>query len=113
MEVSLEVGVKFVQYFRENKEQLIRNCMLLIKRIACHINLDVYTQNANECMNSVMRKETGMKKMKLTPFISAMKNLVDDQEHRIEGTLINKTEGMELQPQYAHLTLKQSDFYRM
>ena len=112
-EAGLDEGAKFVQYFRENKEQLIRNCMLLTNRVACHINLDIYTQNANECMNSVIRKETGMKKLKLSPFVAAMKKLVDDQEHRIEGTLINKTEGMELLPQYSHLTVKQTDFYRM
>ena len=112
-DASLEEGAQFVQYFTENKEQLVRNCMLLSKRIACQLNLDVYTQNANECINSMIRKETGMKKLKLTPFVDAMKKLVDGQEQRIEGVLIDQTEGMELMPQYTHLRVNRSDFFRM
>ncbi|GAU89596.1 hypothetical protein RvY_02130 [Ramazzottius varieornatus] len=55
----MEEGADFVSYFKEKKEHLIQNCMSLSTRIACQLNLDVYTQNANECMNSVTKRQTG------------------------------------------------------
>ena len=109
----MEKGEQFVQYFKDNKEDKIRNCMLLSTRIACHLNLDVYTQNANECMNSVIRKETEMKKMKLTPFIIAMKRFVDKQEKNIEQTVLEMTEGLRLLERYKHLAVSRTDFYRL
>ena len=109
----MEKGEEFIQYFRDKKEQLIRNSMLLSKRIACQMNLDVYTQNANECINSVIRKETDMKKMKLTPSITKMKGLVDKQEKRIEETILQMSEGVELLDRYKHLIVTRTDFYRL
>ena len=87
--------------------------MLLSKRVACQMNLDVYTQNANECINSAMRKETDMKKMKLSPFISKMKGLVDKQEKRIEETILQMSEGVEQLDRYKHLISTRTDFYRL
>ena len=109
----MEKGEQFVQYFKDNKEDQIRNCMLLSTRIACQLNLDVYTQNANECMNSVMRKETGIKKMKLMPFITVMKSFVDKQEKKIEQTILEMTEGLRLLERYNHLAVSRTDFYRL
>ena len=106
-------GALFVAYFKDKKEQLVRNTMLLSKRIACRLNLDVYTQNANECMNSVIRKETGMAKMKLKPFVEMMQQLVTRQEKDIEEALIDKTGGIELVEQYSNLAISRTDFFRM
>lgn len=51
-------GAEFVAYFRAEKSEQIYNCLLLEKRRKFFLGLDDYTQNANECANSVIKRFT-------------------------------------------------------
>ena len=62
----------FATYFSSNKAEKLKECMVAQKRIACHLRLDPYTQNANECMNRVMKQKIG-EKLKLDPFVEKMR----------------------------------------
>ena len=43
-----------MQYFRKAYD--IKKCMLIEKKMACHLQLKRYTQNASKCINNVIKQ---------------------------------------------------------
>ena len=58
-------GEAFVTYFKQHKLPLIPNCMTAKVRTVAGLGYppDVYTQNANECINSVLKRAAKDKKI--------------------------------------------------
>ena len=102
----------FIEYFRKRKAPEIKQSMLIERRIACHLRLDPYTQNANECMNHVIKQ--GMeKKLGLKDFIDHAKKIVDRQENDLGLATIGRMSGLRLGPLYLHLFLDEGYFGKL
>ena len=50
---------KFAHYFLKNKKEKIKVTMILSIRTKCGLRYEEYTQNANECANSVLKRAKG------------------------------------------------------
>ena len=62
-----EKGEAFVAYFEQHKLPLIAYCMTSKLRTAAGLGYppDVYTQNANECVNSILKRAAKGRKLTL------------------------------------------------
>ena len=60
-----ENGQEFFDYFLDHKSELIKSCMSATVRSKCGLGFPPkpYTQNANECINSVLKSSLHFKKM--------------------------------------------------
>lgn len=92
-------GGSFSEYFKQSKLPLIRTCVGLKHRLECGLNLDPYTQNANECANSVIKRWT-QGKQTLNVFVELMQGLADKQQQDIQLAVIGRTEGYVVHEDY-------------
>ena len=75
-----------------------------------------YTQNANECMNSIIKnvvREAGGKKGNMNPydFAKLMEKTVTPQETELKLAQIGNGE-FSLKPEYQHLKISEIEYYR-
>lgn len=114
-----ENGKDFLQYFLEHKLELIRNCMSAEVRTRCGLGFPPkpYTQNGNECINSVIKadifsKNKGKEK-KLDPydFVKLAEKCVGRQENEIKLALIGKGE-YKLKAEYRHLQTDETLYWK-
>jgi bisphosphoglycerate-dependent phosphoglycerate mutase len=70
----------------------------------------VYTQNANECANSVIMRFIE-EKCSVSEFVGKMRELIKQQENDLETATLGISEAVELLDTYAHLRVSQSKFF--
>ena len=58
-------GALFLSYMNVNERNIMKKCMLAETRTRCGLGKppDEYNQNANECMNSVLKRLKSFKKL--------------------------------------------------
>ena len=108
-------GKNFYQYFLDYKSDLIKNCMSASLRSQCGLGFPprVYTQNANECINNVVKSDLNIKKKQRVPeFIHSIKRTVLRQETEVKLALINEG-NFKLKEEYSHLQVKEDRYYKM
>ena len=102
---------KFAEYFRKSKLEDVRKTMLLEQRVSCGLGLSVYTQNASECINRVVKRSMDVKKMELDPFVEHMRDLCRKQQRESESACLEEINGVSLHEDYLHLKIADEDFY--
>ena len=107
-------GATFGSFFRVQKLQLVKNCMSAKVRTSAGLGFppDVYTQNANECMNSVIKRDTKGKKLSPKEAASAIEACVNEQESQVKLALIGVGE-LRLAEGHEQFQIKQNEFYAM
>ena len=74
-ETHSEETKQFAEYFKKYKHGDVKKTMLLEHRVSCGIGLKVYTQNASECMNRVIKGSMNVSKMERDQFVEHMRDV--------------------------------------
>ena len=75
-------GEAFSEYFRKYKLSETKRTMLLSHRVAGGLGLDVYTQNASECMNQLIKRGIDTENMsvyQITEYLRSLENPTEKQ----------------------------------
>ncbi|XP_055334986.1 uncharacterized protein LOC129586031 [Paramacrobiotus metropolitanus] len=106
-----EAGERFAIYFRKHKAQQVKESALLEHRIAAGMGLNVYTQNANECSNNVLKQTANHEKATINDFVDLWREVSIKQSTDIEQAGMGRSERLFLLDDYKHLHVKDRDFY--
>ena len=109
-------GQRFLDYFLKHKADAIKGTMTADVRSMAGLGFppEVYDQNGNECMNSVLRREkerTGQKKLSLPQCVRLIRTTVNRQRTEEELAIIGIGE-LALDPLYKDLGINETAFYR-
>lgn len=113
-----ENGAKFCGYFLKGKADVIRNCCTADIRSMCGLGFPpkVYTQNASECMNRLVKAEDdskyGRKATGLPPAIECIRTEIRRQHEEQFLAVIDRGE-YKLTDEFSHLGLEEKDFFRI
>ena len=109
-----EAEKRFSQYFENNKLNDIRNCMSTELRAMAGLGFPPkpYTQNANECINSVIKRGQQTKSLSLKSVVQLLHSVVNDQENQVKLSLLGNGE-WRLLPDYKEFQDKANRFYQM
>ena len=82
----------FVVWFRKYKADLIKEKMLKPVRVKAKLGEQptLFTTNASESMNAVLKRKVDYKKNELLEFLEQLKKVIDEQQHELERAIINK-----------------------
>ena len=85
---------KFVTYFSKHKADHIRNCMSAELRSIVGLGFPPksYTQNGNECINSIIKQGRDTKKRNLKEMVQLLRSLTRDQEEQVKLSLMGRGE---------------------
>ena len=116
-------GKEFYEYFSKNKASAVRETMTVGVRSMCGLGFppDVYTQNASESMNKVVKEEdkdnssSRRKKKSISDIVERLRKLVQRQEEeqflavlgKGEYKLVNDFQHLEVGDNYYRMTAKQ------
>ena len=109
-------GQEFINYFVENKSPLIKQCMSANIRSKCGLGYppSPYTQNANECINSVIksdiRHEKGLKSIDPYECVAMLEKVVMRQETELKLAVIGKG-AWHLKEEYRHLSVPEDVYW--
>ena len=112
-----ENGAKFCGYFVKEKADVIRNCCTADIRSMCGLGFPpkVYTQNASECMNRLVKAEDdskyGKKAIGLPLAIERIRTEIRRQHEEQFLAVINRGE-YQLAVELSHLGVEEKDFFR-
>ncbi|CAG2249927.1 unnamed protein product [Mytilus edulis] len=111
-------GQSFYNYFVEYKSELIKKCMSAEVRTKCGLEFPpkIYTQNANECMHSVLKGDISKSKgasVKLDAyeFAKEAEKFIRRQETEIKMAIIGKGE-YKLKEEYQELFVDENSYWR-
>ena len=107
-------GEAFVTYFEQHKLPLIANCMTAKVRTVAGLGYppDVYTQNANECINSVLKRAAKGKKLSLREAALTIDSSVREQENQVKLAMIGIGE-LKVAQDYSQFSIPHEQFYSM
>ena len=91
-----------ITFLENGKMKMMRDCM----------RGEVYLQNANECINSVIKRQTQKHNTTVAAVIRERENHVKSQEKQIELSLLGQGE-WEIGPEYQEFTIQEDNFYQM
>ena len=85
-------GVLFLSYVNANKRNIMKKCMIAETRTRCGLGNppDECNQNANEWMNSVLKRLKSFKKLTVKETIELIQNEVENQQEHMKLALIGK-----------------------
>ena len=113
-----ENGNKFVEYFLKSKAKVIRECARSDVRSMCGLGYPptTYTQNANECMNRIIKADqdpTSSKQQNaLLPYIEKIRSEVKRQ-HDEQFLAVLGIGQYRLVDAFSFLHMTENNFYRM
>lgn len=104
---------KFIDWFVANKVKVIRT-MLRSVREDCGLGNppSVFTTNASESINALLKHKTDYKKHQLPAFIEKVKDLIDEQLHEVERAIVGRGK-WRFRPQYKFLEISESVWFTM
>lgn len=111
-------GKKFVQYFLGGKSDVLRESCRADIRSMCGLGYPprVYTQNANECMNRLIKQtkptQYGKKSRTLMEYVENIESEVKRQQEEQFLAVIGRGE-YRLKQEYKFLRVDEADYYRM
>ena len=78
--------IEFIDWFKTNKVEVIRDTMLCPVKGDCGLGNppDIFTANASESMNAVLKCKLEFKRSKLPLFVNKMKEIVGEQQKQVE-----------------------------
>lgn len=109
-------GQHFLDYFIKNRADIIKKPMTAKIRSMAGLGFppDVYDQNGNECMNSVLRRDkeaTGKKELTLPQCVKLLKTAVERQRTE-EKLSIFGSGHVTLETTYHHSSVDEQVYYR-
>ena len=111
-------GDEFVQYFLNGRSDVLRESCRADIRSICGLGCPprLYTQNANECMNRVIKQtkssQYGRKSLTLLEYVEKIKSEVNRQHEEQFLAVISRGE-YRLKKEFQFLSVNETDFYRM
>ena len=85
--------------------------MLVGQRVASGLGLDVYTQNASECANQLIKRGIDKEKMSLYEIVEYLRDLSRTQQRNSELACYEETDGVSLYEVYLHLKCRDEELY--
>ena len=104
-------GKQFAEYFRKHKLPDVKRTMLLGQRVASGLRLDVYTQNASECTNRLIKRGMDIKSMSVLEVAEFLRDMSREQERNSELACFKETNGVYLHDSYLHLKVSEDQMY--
>lgn len=109
---------QFVEYFVDHKARLIKSCMTAELRAACGLGFPPkpYTQNANECINAVLKSDifhTIKSQKGVDPYkcVNLIQKIVKRQENERKLAMIGKG-SLRLKQEYQHLKVDEDVYWK-
>ncbi len=115
---NLDKGKEFVPYFLDGRSDVLRESCRADVRSICGLGCPprMYTQNANECMNRVIKQtkptQYGKKSLTLMEYVEKIKSEVNRQHEEQFLAVIGRGE-YRLKEEFKFLAVNETDFYRM
>ena len=83
---------KFIKWFTSNKVLVTQNTMLRCIREECGLGIppSIFTTNASESMNALLKYKVDYKKHQLPSFIDKVKEFMDEQNREVERAIVNR-----------------------
>lgn len=109
---------KFVEYFLKEKADVIREAARADVRSVCGLGYPpkVYTQNANECMNRVIKAEENSsyskKEVSLLPYVERIRNEIKRQQNEQFLAVLGRGQ-YRLTEEFSFLEVQERNFYSM
>ena len=106
-------GKKFLEYFIRNKADQIANCLTAEVRSLSGLGYppNVYTQNANECMNAVVKRAHG-KKIDIAECVENLRREVNHQQNMKKLAMISRGE-LSVSEQFSSFSVDEDEYFRM
>jgi len=107
-------GAKFYKYFMERKADEIANCMTAEVRSLSGLGYppQVYSQNANECMNSVIKRAAQNKKMDIMDCITNLRQEVTNQQNMKKLAMISRGE-LTVSDEFRGFLVEEDSYFKM
>jgi hypothetical protein len=104
---------EFTHYFCNKKADVIKSCMTADIRSMSGLGFPPkpYTQNANESINSLIKRECGTK-LSMPEFVRRLENVIKRQQVQVALAFIGQGDWV-VRDEYQHLMVKENSFYRM
>ena len=85
-------GEDFINYMKKHKKQLIKQFMLASTRERCGLGSPPkdYNQNANEAINSMIKRAKGPNKLSMREAVQLMQQEVSGQDEKVKPAIIGK-----------------------
>ena len=102
-----------ITFLENRKMKMMRDCMRGDVRSIAGLGFPPipYLQNANECINSVIKRQT-KKHTTIAAVVREIENHVKNQEKQIELSLLGQRE-WEIAPEYQEFTIQEDSFYQI
>ena len=113
-----ENGAKFVHYFLKEKADVIRETAKADVRSVCGLGYPpkVYTQNANECMNRLIKAEDNSnyskKESSLLPYVERIRSEIQRQQDEQFLAVFGRGQ-YQLTEEFSFLKVEERNFYAM
>ena len=106
-------GEKFYKYFAEKKADQFANCMTAEVRSLSGLGYppDVYTQNANECMNAVIKRAQN-KKMDVVDCIENLRKEVNHQQSMKKLAMVSRGE-LSVSEEFSSFLIDEDQYFMM
>lgn len=105
---------KFIKWFMSNKVGVLRTTMLRSIREETGLGNPptIFTTNASESINALIKRKVDYKKHQLPQFIDAVQELVDEQNREVERAIVNRGK-WRLRSQYQFLEVPERVWFTM
>ena len=106
-------GEKFYKYFAQKKADQFANCMTAEVRSLSGLGYppDVYTQNANECMNAVIKRAQN-KKMDVVDCIENLRKEVNHQQSMKKLAMVSRGE-LSVSEEFSSFLIDEDQYFMM
>ena len=106
-------GEKFLKYFIRNKADQFANCLTAEVRSLSGLGYppDLYTQNANECMNAVVKRAQG-KKVDIAECVENLRREVNNQQNMKKLAMLSRGE-LCVSVQFNSHLVDEDEYFRM
>ncbi|XP_062611131.1 uncharacterized protein LOC134272979 isoform X2 [Saccostrea cucullata] len=107
-------GDEFLKYFTTFKADLIKNCMTADLRAMCGLGYppSMYNQNANECANSVVKRNLKLEKLSVPDCVTHLQNIIQCQHDETRLALLGRGE-YAISNNYKEYTVAEEKYYQM
>ena len=105
---------KFIEYFNENKVPVLRDNMSRSLRVECGLGCppDIFTTNASESVNAMLKHKVDYKRSELPEFICKVREVIQEQQREVERAVIGRGK-YQLREQYKYLEIPEHKWFLM
>ena len=107
-------GEEFYHYFLTYKADLIKNCMTADLRAMCGLGYppSMYNQNANECANSVVKRDLKLEKLSVQDCVGHIQNIIQRQHDEARLAVLGRGE-YTVSEDYKEYAVPEEKYYQM